>query len=454
MKKWIVLFLVVGGIVAAWYYARTYWRVTPSWAEPRFGTVTRGDIRVPITAAGLIEPNERIEIKPKASGRVVAVPVRAGDFVRRGDTLIVLDPADEQRNVDRTSAAVDRVSALLAQARVDVLTAEQNIEIADAAIDELEAQYESAEFEYRRQEDLVDVRGIGARQDLITARARYGVVQAQLRAARARAVNARHSLAVAKENVAIQEAALLEARKSLEIAQERLTETTIIAPHDSIVTEVLVSVGTLVQSGTEGFSLGTRAMVLADISHLKVVARVDEADYGRVQSVAPIDALPQIEDLRRAASEDAEQMQRRTGKVKLTVDAFPEDEFEGVIELVEPQGKLNVGSAIIQFDVYVEVTDPKKGMLPLGTQAQVEFTVESVSDALLVPAEAVKNHEGEKGVWLRIEGQQAGERWGKRFVPCRFGITDGANTQITGVIGGAALDPGMEVYTRLPPAND
>lgn len=453
MRKWIILALVVAAIVAAWYFARTYWRVTPPWAEPKFGKVVRGDIRVPITAAGLIEPNERIEIKPKASGRVLEVRVKPGDYVHKGDTLVVLDPIDEQRNVDRAKAAVDRGRALLEQANVEVLTAEQNIEIADAAVQELEASGKSMAFDLNKAEEL-RAKGIGSEQELVALRSRYEVNQAQLRAAKARAINSRNSFVASRENVKIQEATLRDAQKTLEDAETRLSETTIVTPQDAIVTEVLISVGTLVQSGTSGFSLGTRAIVLADISKLKVVARVDEADYGRVQAVAPVDALPEVEALREAARQDAEQMKSRTGQVTLTVDAFPDDEFAGVIERVEPQGKLNAGSAIIQFDVYVDVTDPRKGQLPLGTQAQVEFTVESVADALLVPAEAVKTHESEKGVWIRIPSQQPGEQYGKRFVPCRFGVTDGTNTQVAGVIGGGELQPGMEVYTKMPLASE
>lgn len=453
MRKWIILLAAVALIVAGWYLARTYWRFTPSWAEPKFGQVTRGDIRVPITAAGLIEPNERIEIKSEASGKVVEVRVKPGDYVRKGDVLLVLDPDDEQRNVDRARAARDRVMALLEQARVDVLTAEQNIEIAEAQVQELEATARSLEYDLNKARELFE-RGQGTEQELISMQSRFDVNSAQLRAARARAVNARHSLTSARENVKIQEASLSDAIKALEDAQERLNDTTIVAPQDGIITEVFVSVGNLVQSGTSGFSLGTRAMMMADISRLKVVARVDEADYGRVQAVAPIDALPQVEALRSAARQDAEQMQKRAGRVKLTVDAFPDEEFEGVIERVEPQGKLNAGSSIIQFDVYVEITDAKRGMLPLGTQAQVEFTVESVQDALLVPAEAVKSHEGEKGVWVRTPGSGPGQPWGKRFVPCRFGITDGASTQVAGTLGGAVLEPGMEVYTKLPQTSE
>lgn len=140
----------------------------------------------------------------------------------------------------------------------------------------------------------------------------------------------------------------------------------------------------------------------------------------------------------------------RSGKVKVTVDAYPDLTFDGVIERVEPQGKLNPGSSVIQYDVHVEITDDKRSVLPLGAQAQVEFTVESVAGVLMVPADAVKQKEGEKGVYIRGGTNNDAK---PRFVKARFGITDGANTHLVGTLSeseGELLKEGVEVYTRLP----
>jgi multidrug efflux pump subunit AcrA (membrane-fusion protein) len=210
----------------------------------------------------------------------------------------------------------------------------------------------------------------------------------------------------------------------------------------------------MVQSGTQSLTGGSPMLTLADISKLKVLTRVDESDYGKVHDISPLNALPEVAELRAAAQQDAEQMAKRSGKVTLTVDAFPEDKFDGAIERVEPQGKLNAGASIIQFDVHVQITDEQRFKLPLGAQAQVEFTVESVQDALLVPAEAVKASQSERGVWVQTDEPESGSQWGKRFVRCRFGITDGTNTQVIEVLGPGELKPGDKVYTKLPPRDD
>ena len=93
--------------------------------------------------------------------------------------------------------------------------------------------------------------------------------------------------------------------------------------------------------------------------------------------------------------------------------------------------------------------------LPLGAQAQVEFTVESVGDALRVPSEAVKSYQGQRGVWIKVPPEPgSNEQWGKKFVACRLGITDGEFTQVVEVLGDVELKKGIVVYTKLPVDRD
>ena len=406
-----------------------------------------------MTAAGLIEPDQRIEIKSKASGEVLKVHVREGDFVRAGDILVELKPDDEQRSADRAEFAVKRLREALATARLQVDNATSNIIVAEATIRELKAQVEMAKVDHKVEEAAYD-RGQSNTRTLTSYRTRLEQVEAQLTAAEARLLNARTAVPEAEANVRIQEANLADAEKALEDAKDRLSETIIRAPTDAIVTQVTVAVGFLVQSGVGAFTGGTPLMTLADISRLKVVTRVDEADYGSIVDISPIDTLPQIAELRAAAAANAESLERRTGRVQIIVDAFRDQQFEGAIERVEPQGRLNAGVAIIQFNVHVDVTDPRRYLLPLGTQAQVEFTVKSAHDVLRVPAEAVKSFQDHKGVWVKVPPRSGSTQPGRRFVPCRFGITDGEYTEVVSFSGDFELAPGQEVYIKLPANQD
>jgi HlyD family secretion protein len=450
MKKWFFLLLAVIAIGTIWYYLRTYVRYRPEWDKAKFGEVTRGDIHVPITASGLIEANERINIKSEASGQVLEIKVVEGDSVKKGDVLAVLKKDDEERRLVQAQANLTRAKAALAKANVAVEQAQQNILSAEARIDEIKGNGEIIAIRLATETHSLE-QGFGSNDAVKTLEAQVTVNAAQLTSARANLQIAKNNLTDAGQNVIIQEAAVEEAQKQVEDAEERLSETTIVAPQDGIVTEVMVAEGDLVQSATQSFVGGTQIMMLADVSKLKVVTRVDEADIGRVRQISPIDALPEMPGLRQAARESEQSLEGRTGVVRLTVDAFPEKSFEGQIERVEPQGKLNPGSAIIQYDVHVAVTDKQANSLPLGTQAQVEFTVESVSDALLVPAEAVMTFQDKRGVWIKTPPDPGSlDPFGKKFVPCRLGITDGARTQLVATVTGEELKPGQKVFTKLP----
>ncbi len=453
MNKWLILLIVVGLIAVGWYYARQQ-EFTPPWAMPKFGQVTRGDIRVPITASGLIHANQVIEVKPEASGEITAVQVVEGTYVDAENVLVVLDPDDEQRMLDRATADYERSQALLKQAQVAIDRAQVNIDNTKVALTEREAQRDIAAFEHEKMEATLDTEGRSSAyspQEVHDIRARMRIAEAQVEAARIAIRNAELAKEDAAAAVRSQEATVESARKSMEDAQERLRETTIVAPQQSIVTQVYVKPGMLVQSGTQSLTGGTPLITLADVSKKKVIARLDEADYGRVLDISPLDALPEMPQLRETAAADAAQIEARTGAVRITVDAFPDDEFAGRIERVEPQGKLNTGSSVIQFDVHVEIVDEKRHKLPLGCQAQVEFTVESAIDALRVPAEAVKSLDDQRGVWVKTQPDPAsGDKWGKKFVPCRFGISDGEFTQVIEVLGEGVLEPDAQVYTKLP----
>ncbi len=80
--------------------------------------VHRGDLEVPISASGRIEPASITKIKGEASGEVKLTPQRIGGMVRAGELIIGLDPEDEQRNVDRAEADYERTVIALDRAKL------------------------------------------------------------------------------------------------------------------------------------------------------------------------------------------------------------------------------------------------------------------------------------------------------------------------------------------------
>ena len=186
MNKWLIAVIVVGGLAFGWYVLRQQ-RYTPPWEMPKTGQVTRGDIRVPITAAGLIHANQVIDIKSKASGEIIEIPVVEGSYVKKGDVLVVLKKDDEQRSLDQRRAELQRAEALLTSARVAYERSDATIAQAKAQFDELVAQGAIVRFELEKVERLAREgrRELYSEQQVNDARA-----QVQMNAARQAAAQA------------------------------------------------------------------------------------------------------------------------------------------------------------------------------------------------------------------------------------------------------------------------
>ena len=101
-----------------------------------------------------------------------------------------------------------------------------------------------------------------------------------------------------------------------------------------------IAPGYIVQSGTSGFSAGTTIMTLSDLSHVFVLASVDESDIGNV-----------IDPVRGGEKQ----------KVRVTVDSFPGQVFDGQVVRVATKG-VNT-SNVVTFEVKIEVTSDNRTLL-------------------------------------------------------------------------------------------
>ncbi len=75
---------------------------------------------------------------------------------------------------------------------------------------------------------------------------------------------------------------------ALETSRQRLAETRIYAPISGVVTSRLGQIGQIVSSGISNVGGGTAIMTLADLSHIYVLASVDESDIGQVKEGQPV----------------------------------------------------------------------------------------------------------------------------------------------------------------------
>jgi len=83
-------------------------------------TATKGDIGVYIDAIGTVTPVYTDSITAQVTGVLTAVNYREGQFVRKGDALIEIDPRPYQATLEEAQGTLERDQGVLAQAQMDV----------------------------------------------------------------------------------------------------------------------------------------------------------------------------------------------------------------------------------------------------------------------------------------------------------------------------------------------
>lgn len=222
----------------------------------------------------------------QVGGRVVEIPVSEHQNVKRGDVLVRLDTAD--------------LEARVAKARADLDAAENRQRSAAAASAAAEAEGRMASAELRSAEQVATrarnlfEAGVGSRQQLDDATARFD-------SARAR-VSSLASRAEAERAVLGSDAPVRQAEAALQSAEIDLGHATIVAPFDGTVGRKSVEVGALVSPGQPLLSLASdeRPWVMANFketqipemrpgapAELRVDAYPGVVWNGHVESIAP-----------------------------------------------------------------------------------------------------------------------------------------------------------------------
>ena len=157
------------------------------------------------------------------------------------------------------------------------------------------------------------------------------------------------------------QAQVVRARTNLDLARQRLEDATVRAPVAGTIIEKLVSLGQVISSATGSVSGGTTLLRMADLNSVRVRALVNETDIGNV----------------------------RAGQTaRVTVDAYPDRPFVGVVEKIEPQAV--VQQSVTMFPVLVTIQN-REGLLKPGMNGEVSVLIERRADVLAVPNDAVRS---------------------------------------------------------------
>ncbi len=161
----------------------------------------------------------------------------------------------------------------------------------------------------------------------------------------------------AKSDLITAEASLEQAKSTLDLSKVDLSYAIIRSPVDGVVISRQVNVGQTVQASMQAPVL---FQVATDLTKMKVECSVDEADIGKV---------------------------KEGQKVRFTVEAFPNDNFTGVVRQVRfsPETTQNV----VTYTTVVDVENPEKKLMP-GMTATVSIIVGEAKGVLRVPNGAMR----------------------------------------------------------------
>lgn len=320
------------------------------------------DIVNSVTATGTIEPVTSVDVGTQVSGVISKLYVDYNSVVKAGEVIAELD---------RTNLMSELSSA-------------------QASLKSAQSELDYQKTNYERYKTLYD-KGLISANDFEQARLSY--VQAQQKTQ--------------------------QQKESVKKAQTNLGYATITSPIDGVVLSKEVEEGQTVASS---FSTPTLFKIARDLTDMRVIADVDEADIG-----------------------DVKEGQR----VTFTVDAFPDDTFEGQVTQVRQEATTE--SNVVTYEVVISAPNDDLKLKPGLTANVVIFTMEA-KDVLAVPSKALRftpreamlnsdetitDTDAKEKVWVK-EGSNL------KAVAVETGMTNGTLTQIT-----KGLKPGTHVLTEV-----
>jgi HlyD family secretion protein len=231
-RRKIIIFSVIGLVLVALTLVAIFRKKQPV-ITVQTEKVTRRNLTELVVANGKIQPVTQVVISPEVAGEIIALPVKEGDRVKKGDLLVQIKP--DNYEASRNSAEASYKSAL-------------------ASIDLAQAQLEKAETEYKRNRDLF--------QNKLVSDSVFLEFKTAYEVARLQHQNAIHQADQAKFG--------------LDNAKSDLSKTTILSPIDGTVSRLKSQLGERVL-GTS-FNMGTEIMTIADLNEMEARVDIGEMD--------------------------------------------------------------------------------------------------------------------------------------------------------------------------------
>ena len=410
MKKIIVIVIVIAVLAGAGFFGYQQFLApatptpTPTVEASASGKSSSSEM---VSAEGFVVPVHKVDLAFQAGGPVAEILVAEGDHVEAKQVLARLDSIDQQMavaqaeaNVKQALAGVERAKAevvsaqaelaqaksgatpeAVAQAQAAVQTAQarltqlvagarpEDVEAASTTLLKSAASLRLAQTEYDKiawagnvgetpqalalEQATLDYQAAKTQYNRLKngptaeeiAVARAGVAEAKAALATVQAGPTKETIAVAEAGVKQAEVGVAQAEAALAIAQAALTTAQKALAHFELAASLSGTVGRVSIDVGEFVSPGAAVISLADTS----------------QWTVETDDLSEVDIVNVALGQP----------VKVTVDALPDKEFEGVVSAITPRSETKRGD--VTYTVTVDLTGAADAPLRWGMTAFVDI---------------------------------------------------------------------------------
>ncbi len=434
-KKFIILgalgvIVLAGGVWAYKHFTPKTTTTTNTTAQAKLA-----DIQKVITATGTASFLDPVPIYFQADGKIITLNVKAGDQVKKGQVLAQLSTTNLEQTVEQKQVALLQAQANLEKIYdeySDLTMKQAQVQLEKAKVALTAAQQDAdpaylANQVYLAEQKVLNCSNTLAKAQLSgntssiqSAQAALSQAQAELTSAQnlqnsgaAQALLAAQTEVDAAQNAVdlqalgpkssdlkLAQANINQAQAALDAANKDLSEATLVAPIDGIITEV---------SAKENQNVTTESAIMtiaAGQDSLQIDTSVDQADISQVKVGQ---------------------------KTDITLDSTPDEHISGTVSQIAPVGKTT--SNVTTFDVTILLDSPSP-LLYASMSTNVSIILEEAKGVLSVPSEAVQTRRDSKGVLIPGSGSNTAPQ----FVTVETGLDDGTNIEIK-----SGLTEGQEV---------
>ncbi|HKI25560.1 MAG TPA: efflux RND transporter periplasmic adaptor subunit [Candidatus Sulfotelmatobacter sp.] len=334
-----------------------------------------------LSATGYVVAHHTINVNSKVTGRVAWIGVEKGDKVKEGQVLVRLEDEEFRAADEQAKGGVENARAYLEELQHG--SRPEEIQEAQHNLDEARATLANDKLTLDRTKELAGG-GVVSRQQLDDTTAKFEADQQRVNSLQK--VLELSKIGPRPEEIQRAQGALLQAQGQLDYAKSQLEATMIRAPVAGTILDRTAEKGELITaqfaSAAAGGPQGS-VVSLADLNDLQVELDIAQADFARLSP---------------------------TQKALVTTDAYPDKEYDGVIEQISPEA--NRQKATVQ--VKVHVINPGKYpdvQLRPEMNATVKFLANEPQKAakqpagVFVPSAAIRDRDGKKIVFIAFNGR-------------------------------------------------